>query len=220
MRTVERALNLLRALSGSPRGISLSAAAREVDLPTSTTSRLLRTLEIQEFAWRDHTGLYHPGTNLLQVGARAMAELPAFHHADMHLQQLAEASGETAYLAVPAGPDRALYLKQVESARAIRHAMWVGREINTSGTALGGALALRMNSHGYVTSRGTVVEPDAAAAAAPVRDDRGQVIAAISVIGPSFRISDEHLNRLGELVAGHGRDMSAEMGWRMDGDAS
>ena len=216
MRTAERALNLLRALALARDGITLSAAAREVQLPTSTTSRLLQTLEHTKFAWRDSGGLYRAGTNLLQVGALAMADLPAFRHAEMHLQQVADATGETAYLAIPAGRERALYLKQVESALAIRHAVWAGREIRTSGTALGGALALRANADGYVTSRATAIEPDAAAAAAPVRDANGDVVGAISVIGPSFRIDDERLHALGRIVAQHGREMSAEMGWRAD----
>lgn len=214
MRTVERALGLLRTLSLARNGISLSAAAREVALPTSTVSRLLKTLESNQFAWRDDGGLYHPGTNLLQVGAMALTGLPAFRHADMHLHQVADATGETAYLAVPAGQDRALYLKQVESPFAIRHAMWAGREIHTAGTALGGALGLRINDAGYITSRATAIEPDAAAAAAPVHEANGQVAAAISVIGPSFRISETRLHELGHIVARHGREMSAEMGWR------
>lgn len=214
MRTVERALNLLKALSTRPEGISLTAAAREVDLPTSTTARLLRTLEVNQFAWRDENGSYRPGTNLLQAGAVALAEFSVLRHADMHLQQVADAAGETAYLAVPAGRDRALYLKQVESVRAIRHAAWAGREIHTTGTALGRALELNVTEAGYAVSRATVIEPDAAAAAAPIRDAKGAVVAAISLIGPSFRIDDDRLHELGHLVAEHGRQMSAELGWR------
>jgi DNA-binding IclR family transcriptional regulator len=214
MRTVERALKLIKALSNAPDGITLTAAAREVDLPTSTTARLLRTLEANAFAWRDANGSYFPGTGLLQAGAAALSEFALLRHAEMHLQQVADIAGETAYLAVPAGAARALYLKQVESTRAIRHAAWAGREIETAGTALGRALALQVNAAGYAVSRATAIEPDAAAAAAPIRDSRGQVVAAISLIGPSFRIDDERLNELGHLLAQHGKEMSTEIGWR------
>lgn len=212
LRTVERALRLAHALAKAQHGLTLSAAAREVHLPTSTTARLLRTLEASEFAWRDPTGLYHPGSSLLQVGALALGQLPMHKLADMHLRELADLSGETAYLAIPQGRDEALYLRQVESPRAIRHASWAGRAIPTPGTALGAALNGRVNADGFAASRATAIEPDAAAVAAPVIDNTGTLVAALSIIGPSFRISDDDLERFGAAVAAHAHALSAKLG--------
>lgn len=212
LRTVERALRLAHALATAEHGLTLSAAARDVQLPTSTTARLLKALEACRFAWRDPAGQYHPGSSLLQVGALALGQLPMYKLAEVHLRELAEFTGETAYLAVPDGRDQALYLRQVESPRAIRHASWAGRAISTPGTAVGAALAGRVNDEGFAESRATAIEPDAAAVAAPVYDGTGDIVAGLSIIGPSFRISDEELHRFGGAIARHARELSTELG--------
>jgi DNA-binding IclR family transcriptional regulator len=212
LRTVERALRLAHALATAEHGLTLSGAAREAQLPTSTTARLLRTLESSGFAWRDPAGQYHPGPSLLQVGALALGQLPMHKLAEIHLRELADLSGETAYLAVPQGRDQALYLRQVESPRAIRHASWAGRAIPTPGTAVGAALDGRVNPDGFAQSRATAIEPDAAAVASPVYDGTGSVVGALSIIGPSFRIHDDDLLRFGAAVAHHARGLSTELG--------
>ncbi|PZE22959.1 MULTISPECIES: IclR family transcriptional regulator [unclassified Curtobacterium] len=198
-RSVERALRLLEAIASSSSGMTLSEAARAVDLPTSTVARLLRTLEPSRFLARDG-GTYTAGPRILQIGAVAISNLALFDIAEPHLVDLSDFTGETAYLAVPDGPDHAVYLRQVESRSAIRHATWTGRSIDTTGTALGAALTGDTGDQGFAVSRGTAVEPDAAAAAAAVHDGDGRTVAALSVIGPSFRISDDDLQRFGRRV--------------------
>ena len=210
-RSVERALKLVHALAVSEDGLSLTRAAQAVSLPTSTAARLLRTLEATGFASRDDHGVYRPGVLVLQIGAIAINKLTLDAVAQSHLQDLADVTGETAYLAVPDGPERAVYLRQVESSRAIRHATWTGRTISTAGTALGAALAGRVNDEDYVTSRATVIEPDAAAAASPILDSEGRPLAAISIIGPSFRLTDELLAEYGPAVARHAREISENL---------
>jgi IclR family acetate operon transcriptional repressor len=50
--------------------------------------------------------------------------------------------------------------------------------------------------------------------AAPVFDETGDVIAAVSVSGPMARIVDERVAHLGALVLQTARDISADMGAR------
>jgi DNA-binding IclR family transcriptional regulator len=210
-RSVERALRLLLAVA-STEGITLSAAARETELATSTAARLLNSLEAIGFASRDTAGRYHAGPRLLQVGAVAVGNVAVYNIADPYLRDLSELTGETAYLAIPDGPSSAVYLRQVESNRAIRHASWVGRAIRTEGTALGAALAGQTEGNGFALSRATKVEPEAAAAAAPVFDSSGSIAAAISIIGPSYRISESDLERFGEAVRDNAERISVELG--------
>lgn len=211
-RAVERALRLLLVVAAGSGGITLSAAAREVNLPTSTVARLLRSLESTGFASRDAFGRYHAGTRLLQAGAVAVGNLAIYNVSEPYLRALCDVTGETAYLAVSDGPDTAVYLRQVESQRSIRHATWLGRAIPTEGTAIGGALAGKADSAGFILSRGTKVEPEAAAAAAPVFDSSGSIVGAISIIGPSFRISDSDLRKFGRAVRAHAHQISAVLG--------
>jgi len=201
-------MNLLHAVARAPDGLSLTQAAQEANIATSTAARLLNTLEATRFLSRDDHGTYRAGPRILQLGATAVGHFTLDTVAADHLRELADLTGETAYLAIPDGPQAAIYLRQVESPRAIRHATWTGRSIATAGTALGAALALRVNDAGYATSRATVVEPDAAAAAAPILDRRGRARGAISIIGPSFRLTDEDLDLYGQALADHAKSIS------------
>lgn len=210
-KTVSRALRLLTEVAVAPDGLTLSVAARAVDLPLSTVARLLRTLEGSGFVVRGADGAYKGGPAVMQIGAIAVANLEIFTLAEPYLQQLSDFTGETAYLATPYGSDAALYLKQVESPRAIRHATWTGRSISIEGTALGCALRGELSEAGFALSRGTTIEPEAAAAAAPIIDSTGNIVAAMSVIGPSFRIDDDSLHVFGESVAKHARELSAQL---------
>ena len=210
-RSVDRALQLLHEIATAPEAMTLSAASRAVSLPTSTVARLLKTLETTGFLQRDRAGYYSAGTKVLQIGAIAVGNLALYDLAEPHLHDLSEFTGETAYLAVPDGDDSAVYVRQVESPRAIRHATWTGRSINTAGTALGAALAGRVSDGGFVLSRGTAIEPDAAAAAAPILDARGLIIGALSIIGPSFRISEAELASYGERVKYQAERLGAEL---------
>ncbi len=56
-------------------------------------------------------------------------------------------------------------------------------------------------------------EPGLVGAAAPVRDFRGRVVAALNVSAPKFRFAQE-LERAGQLVKNAADDISAEIGWQ------
>ena len=56
-------------------------------------------------------------------------------------------------------------------------------------------------------------EDDVAAAAAPVRNENGKVLAALSVGGPASRIGRGQLRALGELTMRHAREASAALGF-------
>ncbi len=56
-------------------------------------------------------------------------------------------------------------------------------------------------------------EDDVAAAAAPIRDVNGKVLAALSAGGPASRIRRDQLQRLGEVTLRHAREASAALGY-------
>ena len=65
---------------------------------------------------------------------------------------------------------------------------WVGRTVPLSGTAVG--TTLTGDGEATVLRNTGGVEPDVAAAVAPVMGPDGTVVAAISVLGPSSRLDD------------------------------
>ncbi len=210
-RTAERALRVLSAVALATDRPTLGAVAAEAGLPLSTTSRLLRTLEREAFVGRAADGRYWPGSRLLQVGARAIGGLPVAVLAGPHLEALAAATGETAYLLVPGEPGQGVYVGQLQSESSIRHAEWLGRAIPLEGTAAGAALAGDLADGGYALNRGAV-EPDTATAAAPVVDVLGRRVAVLSVIAPAYRVDEAELHRIGRLVAAAATELSSQLG--------
>src|SRR5579884_3645551 len=168
-RTVDRAFDLLDAVTERPLGVSLSELARTASLSPATASRLLSTLVKRGLVRRDEQGQYRPGLRLMQMAALVLRGEPLYELAGPHLAALAQATGETANLGVAVDDERALYLRQVAGDHRVQTASWTGRTIPRRGTAMGAALAGELQPGGYSISRGSF-EPDITAVAAPVRD--------------------------------------------------
>jgi DNA-binding IclR family transcriptional regulator len=89
-------------------------------------------------------------------------------------------------------------------------ARYTGRTI-TSKLELRAELA-RVRRLGYATARGEI-EVGLNAVAAPVRDRAGQVIAAVSVSGPAYRMPRKRMLELGELAVEVADKISARLGY-------
>jgi DNA-binding IclR family transcriptional regulator len=211
VRAIQRAFDLLAVLDGPPQTRTLSALARKVDLPISTAARILATLEQTGFVRRESGGQYTPGIRLLQVGLTALKATNIYELSEPHLRHLAEATGETANLAVRADAANAIYLRQVVSDNPVHHATWLGMLLPIDKTASGQALAGKAGAQGYAVSRDTL-EVGVTAVAAPVHDATGEIVAAFSITAPSFRIGEPELKRFGALLCAQARTASAELG--------
>ncbi|MCH2412860.1 MAG: helix-turn-helix domain-containing protein [Acidimicrobiales bacterium] len=192
-RSAERALQLLDVVVSAGR-MPLGEAAKAVDLPTSTALRHLRALEQHGWLDRDDAGRFSAGPAFLRLALASLREGPVAHLtavAQPHLDRLAEATGESAYLAVRER-SQAVYLTAAESSRAIRHTGWVGRTVPLDITAVGAALT---GDGSPVAHRNVgAVEPDVSAAVAPVVGPDGDVVDAISVLGPAQRLKGKALD--------------------------
>jgi DNA-binding IclR family transcriptional regulator len=227
---VDRAAELLVRIMESERPPSVGELADAAELPKSTTSRLLRALEARGLVQRDGArGSLRPGSVLLRYARRAgrggdLVELTA-----AALDELAALTGETVNVAV-AGPAGVEHLAQRDSRFFLGSANWIGRPVPFHAAANGkiflafGSTKLprgslpRLTDHtvvdraalelelAAVRARGWAIaveelEPGLLAVAAPVRDGHGDVIAALSVSGPSVRLPADRLDALGPLVA-------------------
>lgn len=210
-RTVDRALELLSAVTESPDGSTLSQLARATGLSPATASRLLRTLARRGFVRRDQGGRFRPGDGLIQMAAGVLRGEPLYELAGPHLVALAQASAETANLGIAVDAGRALYLRQVAGGQRVQTAAWAGRTIPRQGTAVGAALAGAVGPAGWASTRGTL-EPDITAIAAPVRDYDGRVVAALSIIAPTYRTNGQAIERYGTILVEHARQLSAALG--------
>lgn len=210
-RATDRGLALLRVVADHPDGIALADAARAVELTASTALRQLRSLESAGFASRDADGRFTPGPELLRIARTLAGAVTLPRLAESALASLAERTGESAYLAEAADGRTAVYVAAAPGTHAIRHVSWLGQRVARRGTAVGAALANKVD-HDGVAVRSDVVEPGVTAVSAPVVGTAGRVIAAISVVGPSFRLNGDALAAARNAVAGESRALSAAAG--------
>lgn len=205
-RTVERALSLLANVC-EEGSTSLADAARAVDLSPSTALRLLRTLEASGFVRRDEAGSYRAGSRLMQLGAQALGHESIIDVCHDEMVGLEEATGESVYLSVTGHADSALYISIVEGSHSVRHANWVGRTVPMAGSAAGLVLTGQTPPEGFVVvERG--IERDVTAIASPITA-AGRIVAAISILVPSYRLSDASGQQCGALLAAAARRLSA-----------
>ena len=199
-RTVERAFALVDVLSENSGGLALSEAARRVDLAPSTALRQLRSLGSLGYVERRDDGRFVPGPELLRLALRLTREPVLPRLAQPVLNRLTEATGESTYLAVPVGDGKAMYVAQAQSSRRIREVSWLGESIELADTALGAALAGRVDVGGVAVREGAV-EDEVTAVVSPVIGPEGRPVAAVSLLGPSYRLTPERTAELQPLVA-------------------
>jgi IclR family transcriptional regulator, acetate operon repressor len=207
-RTVERALALLATICDRG-GTNLVDSARECDLAPSTALRLLRTLETTGFVSKDESGIYRPGTRIIQLGAQALSNESLIDLAGAAMDELATETGESVYLSVEGHAATALYIDIVEGTHSVRHASWVGRTVPLDTSAAGHALRGKVPEVGYVVvERG--VETDVTAIACPVYS-QARIVAALSLVIPSYRLTTSQAMQYGRMLVSATADVSARL---------
>jgi DNA-binding IclR family transcriptional regulator len=196
---------------------NLSEAARATDLAPSTALRLLRTLEGAGFVRRDEDASFTPGGRIIQLGAQALSNESLVDLTRPAMKVLAEATGESVYLSTVGHHESALYIAIVEGSHNIRHRSWVGGTIPLDGTAAGQALTGAVPDGSWALVR-SGVESDVTAIAAPIRVGR-RVVAALSLVVPSYRLGADDESRYGGLLAAEVATLSSELGGPAAGPA-
>jgi len=207
-RTVERALALLASVCDRG-GANLADTARECELAPSTALRLLRTLEATGFVRKDESGAYRPGSRIIQLGAQALSDESLVDLAGPAMDELATETGESVYLSVVGHAATAVYINIVEGTHSVRHASWVGRTVPLDVSAAGHALRGKVSEDGYViVERG--VETDVTAIACPVYS-QSRIVAAMSLVIPSYRLNADQTTQYGRLLIAAAADVSARL---------
>ncbi len=119
MQSLDRALGVLTTVARLER-VALSDLAREVDVPTATTHRVLITLQKHGFvAFDEERQEWMIGVEAYRAGASFLRRNTVVEIGRPVLRRLMQDSGETANLAVPDGAE-VVFVGQVESANPIR----------------------------------------------------------------------------------------------------
>jgi IclR family acetate operon transcriptional repressor len=113
VRSVQRALTLLRTFLTHDGACSASELSKETGLDPSTVFRLLVTLEAQGFVEVDPaTARYRPGVVLLELGSRFLKNNDLRSRAIGQLERLRDKFGETVHLTILDG-NEVVYLEKL-----------------------------------------------------------------------------------------------------------
>jgi DNA-binding IclR family transcriptional regulator len=134
--TVDKAVDVLFALHGAAGALGVTALARSLGLPKSSTHRLLATLTRRGLVERTDGGRYRPGIGLVALGLGAMEREPLCTAARPVLESSAAALGETVFL-VDARGRHLVVLDKVEGRGFLRAAPQVGSVVPVHATAAG-----------------------------------------------------------------------------------
>src|SRR5256886_7327857 len=137
---VERALAMLEAVALEPEGLSNAEISRKLEIPKSSASYILRTLETQGYRNRNpETGKYRVGLKVLNLSRGALIGIDVREVALPIMRHLMEKTNLTCHLAILDGPD-AVYIEKVEPQGFIRMDTWVGRRMRVHATSVGKSL--------------------------------------------------------------------------------
>lgn len=225
---IDRASSLLIHVMEAERPPLLTQLATEHQLAKSTTSRMLSALERQGLVARDSSGAFVPGPVLSRFARTHSVEDDLVAQYRPLLERLASVSGETTNLAIAQG-DAAALLDQVDGQYLLGTRNWVGSTVPLHCSALGkvllafdaapmptGRLERRTPAtlgtradlladltlarrRGFAVIRDEL-EEGLVAVAAPLRDSTGAVFAAVSITGPSNRLTPARVPALGLLL--------------------
>jgi IclR family acetate operon transcriptional repressor len=238
---IDRGAELLVRVLESEQPVALADLVSASGIPKSTASRLVSALERQGLVEQDgERGRLRPGPAILRVAERGLLERNVVELARGSLDTLGETSGETINLAVPArhGVE---HVAQVESRHFLGAGQWLGRSVDYHCTAVGKVFMAfgratvpapplaRLTAH-TVTDPGRLraelatvrrdgfaeaideLELGLAAIAAPVRGAGGEVVAALSISGPTTRMTTERIAELKPTLIDEARTLSRRLG--------
>ncbi len=139
---VDRATSLLIAILNSAKPPLLSELARQLDLPKSTTSRMLGALERQGLIRRDRDGAYLGGDVLMRFASIQNQDSTLVNKMRPVLENLAAKTSESVNLAVPGNPggNELKLIDQVDGQYLLGATNWVGRHVPYHASALGKVL--------------------------------------------------------------------------------
>jgi IclR family KDG regulon transcriptional repressor len=138
--TVEKALQLIEALSRSREPMGVSQLGRELDLNKSTVFRLVDTLVRRGYAWQDETsGRYALTPKLWELGVGVVQGTDIRSAARPLLEAEAASSGESTILGVLQDSE-ALIIDKVDSVQPLQIASRLGTRVPLCNTSLGRAL--------------------------------------------------------------------------------
>lgn len=128
-RTINRTCDILNCFSEEELNLTLTEISNQIELPKSTTHRLLDALQSQGLlSYNPSKRCYFLGYTLIRWGALAQSGLDLRNASLPFLRSLTEATDETSILSVRYG-NIGMCIEKIESSQPVRLAMNIGQRL-------------------------------------------------------------------------------------------
>ncbi|MEK5495867.1 MULTISPECIES: IclR family transcriptional regulator domain-containing protein [Bacillus] len=240
LRTVQRALDILSCFSEERQELTLTDISKEMNLAMSTTTRLLKALEMNHFVEKNQeTMKYRLGQRLYLLGYIAGKSIKLRELAKPLMYTLRDETKETVNLYVLDQKSR-VCIEQAEGLQSIRHLVKIGEKLPLYAGA-GGKVLLAFQSEEFqqqvianeadhmtmeewqkecrrILETYTACSIDerevgSAAVAAPIFNIHGEVQACLSISGPTQRFTEDVIPQLQQKVKKHAKKLSEQLGY-------
>src|SRR6056297_1646045 len=210
-----RALRVLWTLADRNDGWTLDDLAQRLDVNKASMLRILRTLEADRVVLREGDA-YVLGPRVLELSHGYLRDLELDAVAKPFLQRLAAQTGQTVSLAVLDELD-VVYIAIEKAHRELGIQGQIGGRHPANATALGKVLLADLGPDELTErlgdeERGIGIR----CVAAPIRSADGRVIAAISVAGAIFHMSDDVFAQTTDRVLETAAAISSRFGYQTD----
>ncbi len=226
VQSIERAFSILDVIAASEVGISVTETSKRVQLPTSTVSRLIMTLEQLGAVERLENEHVRIGKRIHSLSQSLTEEEKLIRLAKPILKDLATSIGEDAALVVP-DQFKARFIAQESGGQVIQVQDWTGSSFAMHSLTAGKLCMAQFNSEeleryfaafsfkntskkalklllkdlkqaGLCWSFGDFSE-DLNAVSAPIFKAK-QVVAALTLYGPNYRFPDTQQEAISERI--------------------
>lgn len=236
LKSLEKSLDVLDVFVESNAGMTLKNIAIQTHLNTSTAFRIVNTLERRQYLTRDEASRqYHLGPRALALGYSSHWTENVITLAKPYLRRLQQTFNETASIYIVEGDNR-ICLDHVESTHSLRRVIPIGESLPIYKGAAGKVLLAwsgKEERNHYISQYGNLSESEFAsirhngyamtqdesehglfALSVPIFNFEEQVIASLTVAGPTMRFYDSIRQKMLFTMGQYAYEISYSLGYR------
>lgn len=137
VQSVDRALSIIEVLADNPDGMGLIDLSDNLNLPKSTSHRLLKSLIIRDFVYQhDENERYYLSMKIAQLSAKVIDNIDLRQIARPYIEQLSLDINEVVHVCIR-DKNSVVYIDKVESNRTLRMYSQIGKRAMLHCTGVG-----------------------------------------------------------------------------------
>ncbi|MFZ9228078.1 MAG: IclR family transcriptional regulator [Candidatus Nanopelagicales bacterium] len=236
---VDRAADLLVEVLKSEKPVTFSYLTNKSGLAKGTASRLISALERNGLLQRNKKGEIETGITINQFASRISSINRLVSKLQPLMRQIGNETGETISLAI-SGNDAVENIAQIDAKYLLSSRNWIGQKVPFHASAAGKVLLAFQNidiskikldklTNSTIVSKADLeneiskvrnnnyaviideLEMGLVAISVPVKNETGEVIAALSVSGPSARLNQQKIKEIISLLKKYSKNLDLSL---------